>query len=83
MENIKNSDVVRASNILDLQCYNYVTGNKIGKIIDINFNPQKGKIEIIIFKIEKPIKNKNKIDTSFNKITATGDVCLIEFDFEN
>ncbi|GAG69743.1 unnamed protein product [marine sediment metagenome] len=45
MENIKNIKVIKASNLLNLQCYDIATGNIIGKIIDLNYNPQSGKIE--------------------------------------
>jgi len=78
MENIKNIKVIKASNLLGLQCYDITTGNIIGKVIDLNYNPKSGKIEDIQIKLAKKIEDKKKLIVNFNKVTTIGDIILID-----
>lgn len=78
MENIKNIKVIKASNLLSLQCYDITTGNIIGKVIDLNYNPKSGKIMDIQIKLAKKIEDKKKIIVNFNKVTSIGDILLID-----
>lgn len=78
MENSKNIKVIKASNLLNLQCYDIATGNIIGKIIDLNYNPQSGKIEDIQIKLAKKIVDKKNLIVNFNKVITIGDILLID-----
>lgn len=73
-------DVVRASDILGIECFQINSAKKVGKVVDINYSTQSGNIESIVIKTLQKIENKKQISINFGNIVAIGDIMLIEFD---
>ena len=46
--------------------------NEVGKIGDVNFNPDDGKIDKITLTLQKNIFSKNEIEISFEDIATIG-----------
>ena len=76
---MKELDVVKASDILGIECFQINTAKKVGKVVDINYSTQSGNIESIVIKTLQKIQNKKQISINFGNIVAIGDIMLIEF----
>ena len=81
MTNVNQLDVVKATELLGIECYQVNTAKKIGKIVDIIYSTQTGKIESISVKTTIKIENRKTIPIDFKNIVSVGDICLVELDY--
>lgn len=54
-----------------------MSANEVGKIIDIDFNKEAGKINSIIIALRKNILNTDEIEVDYNDIKTIGKFVLL------
>ncbi len=58
--------------------------NEVGKLNDVEFNEETGKIEIIFVSLKKNILDKNNdVQVQFENIKCIGDYVLLDIDIVN
>lgn len=50
----------------------------VGKVDDIDFDPEDGKVKCIVVALKKNIFSKDQIEVSFDEIAAMGDYIILK-----
>lgn len=53
----------------------------VGKVSDVQFSPEDGKITSIVVSLKKGVLSKDELDVPYDEITTIGDYIIIKKEF--